>query len=148
MLFNDLLKLKNWSTAILLIAVAGCGSETVSVTGTATYDGKPVTEGELQFVPAATGGTAHKASAATIQPDGTFTLRTMGIDDGAYGGPHEVSYTAPPPRPQNETVSQSSGEPSKPEKPVPSAFQGLVPEQKTVEIPAGGGEITVNLVKP
>lgn len=132
---------------VVPILLVGCGSEqTAPVTGTVTWDGKPVTAGELQFAPQGS-DSPGKPGSATIQSDGTFTVSTYGNGDGAWVGTHSVSYVVPPPRPENESTSQSSGEPSNEGRRIQSPYEGLVPEQKTVDVPGGGLTLDVKLVK-
>ncbi len=58
--------------AVLLVALSGCGDpETVSVTGTVTYQGQPVEQGMIAFVSL----TAPQARQAGTIEDGRFTLR-------------------------------------------------------------------------
>jgi hypothetical protein len=84
-------------TAMLLGALAGCGSEkkgpvTVEVTGTVTLNGRPVEGASVVFTPDARGDDARLASQATTDHDGRFNLSTNlgggklqpGIVPGAY----------------------------------------------------------------
>src|SRR5262249_44543146 len=57
------------------ISAASCapsGPKMHEVTGTITFDGKPVTHGEIVFSPQ---DAKHSADGAQIQPDGTYTVR-------------------------------------------------------------------------
>ena len=72
---------------VLLLAVlaTGCGSRLPSVQGTVTYQGKPVTKGNILFVPDAGGPTAE----GVIGADGRYTL-TTDRQPGAAPGPYKV----------------------------------------------------------
>jgi hypothetical protein len=83
-----------WRIAVWLIlvaTVAGCGSDLdlAPVTGRVTFNGKPVTEGEITFLP-----DNGPQAAGMIQPDGTFRLTTLSPGDGAVVGRHQVSIRA------------------------------------------------------
>lgn len=65
--------------AVLLLA--GCGSRLAPVHGKVTYQGRPVTVGNVLFVPDAGGPTAD----GTIQQDGRYSLATDGRTGAAPG---------------------------------------------------------------
>jgi len=76
---------------VALFAIAGCGDGrpgTVPVSGTVTYQGKPVAEAQVVFM--AEG--ARPASAVT-DAEGRFTLSTFAPDDGAVAGEHRVTVS-------------------------------------------------------
>lgn len=92
---HHMLYFRRIAVAVLVVAVAGCGSsddqmETSSVTGTVTYDGKPVATGTVMFTPVGGGPPAT----GQIQEDGTYQLRTYEEGDGAVFGEHKVTITA------------------------------------------------------
>ncbi len=92
---HHVLFLRRFAVAVLVVAVAGCGGsddkmETSSVTGTVTYEGKPVTTGTVMFTPVGGGPPAT----GQIQEDGTYELRTYEDGDGAVIGEHKVTITA------------------------------------------------------
>ncbi len=76
---------------VLLIPLFGCGGgsslDLAPVTGKVTYNGKPVDHGMVSFMP--TGETRGPQAAGSIQPDGTFTIKTAG-KEGAVVGSHKV----------------------------------------------------------
>jgi hypothetical protein len=76
----------------LLLLVAGCsdGKPTrVPVSGTVLLDGKPLTMGSVQFVPA-----GARPSGGGINKEGRFVLSCYEQGDGAVVGPHRVRVTA------------------------------------------------------
>jgi len=85
-----------WSTAVRcvvaasVIAVIGCsGSDrpkTVHVEGVVTYQGEPVAEAQVSFIPA-----QGRPASGTTGADGRFTLMTFEPDDGAVLGEHTVT---------------------------------------------------------
>jgi hypothetical protein len=64
---------------------AGCGQRDprVTIQGTVAFDGKPLTQGQVVFVP---DNTALRAEGATVK-DGGFTIRV-------HKGPHRVEINA------------------------------------------------------
>lgn len=74
----------------MLLLSAGCGrSLESSVSGVATFDGKPLPRGSVSFFP-----TEHGAAAAgTIQSDGTYEIRT-GRGKGLAAGDYLVTVIA------------------------------------------------------
>lgn len=79
---------------LLVLAAGGCGGddrlETAPVTGTVTYNGDPLQIGSLLFVPVGGGPSAQ----ANIEPDGSYTMGTYDLTDGAIPGEHKVMITA------------------------------------------------------
>jgi hypothetical protein len=59
------------------LAVAGCGGSTGTITGTVTYQGKPLKGGVVMFTPAGGGG----AAVATIGEDGTYTAEKVPVGE-------------------------------------------------------------------
>src|SRR5689334_24564800 len=73
---------------LLLALLAGCGGQKVySVSGTVTFQGKPVPTGQIVFEPDASAGNAGQAAFAKIK-DGRHDTRLEG--QGTLGGPHLV----------------------------------------------------------
>ena len=84
---------------LIALALAGCkGSEyqTAPVKGKVTFQGQPVTSGQLFFHPIADkekhGNNPGKAAFANLDPDGNYQLSTYDAFDGAVIGHHRVSY--------------------------------------------------------
>src|SRR5262245_58520873 len=63
--------------------------ETAPVTGKVLVDGKPLTRGNVLFVP-----NQGRAASADIRTDGTFALSTYAESDGATVGIHKVAIHA------------------------------------------------------
>jgi len=93
--------LRAWCTAVVMVAVAGCGGgafEVVPAGGSVQFNGVPVTSGSITLVPvsaagdAATGKDVGKPAKAELKADGTFELSTYGQFDGAVPGRHKVIY--------------------------------------------------------
>jgi hypothetical protein len=77
-----------------LICVLGCSDDGLGkrypVSGTVTYQGKPVAKARINFVPKAAGG--H--GAAGDVENGSFSLTTLSPGDGALPGEYKVSIDA------------------------------------------------------
>lgn len=76
-------------SAVLVAALlAGCGGEkSFHLSGTVTYQGKPVPTGQIVFEPDASAGNKGPAAFAKIK-DGHYDTRSDG--HGTIGGPHLV----------------------------------------------------------
>lgn len=116
--------------ALMLLASCGCDKNqgsamrgsTVTVKGKVTYQGKPLTKGNITLEPVDRGREAHGG----IQPDGTFVLSTFQENDGAVPGVHRVSIT-------------EAG------KAVPRKFQHTSSSQVEIEVVEGKTEYSIDL---
>ncbi len=125
--------------ALVPIFLTGCGptgGAKGKVKGKVVANGQPVTGGSLTFSPAV----AALPAGGDVQPDGTFVIRTVGLDDGAAIGKHTVTYT-PPGDEQAEWDGYGTPPPVK-----VSPYKGLVPATPEVEVKAGQNEINIELV--
>lgn len=76
--------------AAICFSFSGCGDsglDTVPVSGTVSYDGKPLNNGMVRFVPVEEDGLL---ATGKIGPDGSFTLGTRGTS-GVQVGEYKVS---------------------------------------------------------
>lgn len=86
--------MKNYSIPFLCVLLAcvfsiGCGSGHVGVSGKVTFpDGSPLTKGEVTFQQ----GTF--AASGKVQPDGTYTIGSLGVKDGLPKGEYVVTVKA------------------------------------------------------
>jgi len=75
------------------VGLAGCGSDDGlarhPISGSVTFDGKPLANGSIQFFPSATTGPAI-ASGAAIE-EGQYAIPT---DEGLVAGPYTVRITS------------------------------------------------------
>jgi hypothetical protein len=71
----------------VLFATAGChrGPKMVPVTGKVVYNGQPLEFGSITFQPP-----SGQPAQGNIQSDGTFTLSTYRLNDGAVVAKHKV----------------------------------------------------------
>lgn len=134
-------------SVLSLVCLFGCGGGegnfgTAKVTGTVKANGQAVTGGELIFAPVAEAGQkdAGKNGAASIGVDGSFTVSTYDIGDGAVVGKHTLAFIPPAPSASVEGPdgSQHAG--------APSAFDGMVPSPAEVTIKQGDNKLDIELV--
>lgn len=95
---------RQYTQLLILVGVAsltGCGNRnpaTQAVTGTVTYQGKPVEGAGVMFMP----NVGRPASGET-DAQGRFTLRTYKENDGAILGENVVSISKTIPAPHDST---------------------------------------------
>jgi hypothetical protein len=75
-----------------LVGVAGCGIKRIPTAGTVTLDGKPLTEGVLQFDPDPSKGTTYRVTCAGPISDGKWKLVTSGMERADTGGGAPVGW--------------------------------------------------------
>ena len=82
--------------AIFSIAITGCGGDAslAQVSGTVTYDGKPVPKLRVTFSPEPVGDNyaVGPYSKGTTDDEGHFTLKTRYEDAGAVVGKHKLGF--------------------------------------------------------
>jgi hypothetical protein len=133
-------------TVLSLIAgLSGCGSneikptleKVVPVSGTLTYQGKPLENYQVSFIP--TDG--RRAAVGITDVAGRFTLGTNDIGDGAPPGKHKVSVTFAPPSPDDSATSSPVDDPEllpKPKVAIPKKYGNPETSGLQQEVPSGG----------
>lgn len=86
------------STAAGLFLVVGCGDDTglakrYAVSGTVTYNGEPVEQGQINFIPAKGDDANARPANGTIEK-GQYSLTTATPNDGALPGEYKVAVTS------------------------------------------------------
>lgn len=89
-------RLPRAAVAAALLALAGCGGSTATVSGKVTYQGKPVVFGSVVLI-----GADGLPKNGQIQPDGTFTVAGVAV------GTAKVAVSSPMP-PGAETGKKSA----------------------------------------
>jgi hypothetical protein len=111
-----------------LLFLAGCGSpgglDMVPIKGEVAYNGKPLTEGSVVYIPVESSG---RQATGKLQPDGTFQLTTREANDGAVAGEYRIVVHAVK-APWEEMPSREEME-RRGRKPVEMTF--TVPERYT-----------------
>ena len=151
---NIIMNSQAFSTAVATIAVlglltcSGCGPsrpETAPVAGRVTFQGKPVAEGMITFLP------EHgRPAIGAIGPDGGYRLTTFEAGDGAPPGKYTVTIearrvTAPPaPKSMKDEVNVPLGQ-TKVEWLVPERYARPDATPLTAEVVRGANTIDFNL---
>jgi hypothetical protein len=78
-----------------VIALTSCSTDDglgkrYAVSGTVTYNGKPLESGKISFVP----DDSNTVGASAVIKDGSYSLSTGGENDGARAGKYKVTVTA------------------------------------------------------
>ena len=139
----------NGTTAVLsalvlsCVLISGCGGggdfDTSPVYGTVTFNGQPVTEGTIDFLPVPGTGEMMqgKPSSARVTADGTYKGSTYSDGDGVVPGLKRVHYSAPLPEDTRENANKA-----------PSPYTGMAIEPSEVEVKPGKNELNFILVEP
>lgn len=83
--------------AISLAVFSGCSADSdkrpkrVPVTGTITYNGNPLPNAAIGFIPS---GAGANAATGSTNGSGKYTLTTFTTNDGAIPGKYEISISA------------------------------------------------------
>jgi hypothetical protein len=115
-----------------LVLVSGCGGgeNLLSVSGTVTCDGTPLTEGSVRFVPdASKGNTAKLEPAGTIGSGGSYSVLTDG-KSGAPAGWYKVSVAS--------GVIPDSSKPNVSKAPFAAKYSNPETSGLSVEVKPGG----------
>jgi hypothetical protein len=121
------------SWLLLLIVVAGCGSDYETVRGTVTLDGAPLANCEVVFSPVEGG----RPAAATTDEDGQYDLASSMSQKGILPGKYTVHLAT------SEEEEDEDGRTTTTEELVPAAYRGEnAPE---VEVTKSGGRFDFEL---
>ena len=122
---------------ILLTSLVGCDSSgRVSVSGTVTFDDRPLGTGTVWFHPIGDGPSGY----ANVQSDGSYSVRTgsgKGLAPGEYRVAVQATGPIPAPTPDNP-------EPL-PESLIPAKFASPRTSGLKVTVPASGGHFDLEL---
>lgn len=142
--------MKHWFVAGLVgLLVCGCsrpsGPAVVPVSGTVTFDGKPLKGATLRFIP--TGATPGGGANGFTKPDGTYEL--TGIRGGAGTSPGEYKVVI------SKRVNPDGSAPDPNIPPIESPAKEVLPPQYSDEsrstltktVPEKGGTIDFALLK-
>ena len=117
--------------ALAALLLAGCDGRPrrVPVAGKILIDGKPLTSGFVQMVPA-----DARPAYGKIQPDGSFRMTTFDEDDGCVPGEHKVTVIAYEPLGATKTRWL-----------VPAKYQDAATTDKTVKIEKAVEDLVIEL---
>lgn len=123
--------------------LAGCGfapgpvatiEEVVPVSGTLTYQGKPLEGYQVTFLP--TDG--RRVAVGVTDSAGHFTLGTNTLNDGAPPGSHKVSVVWAGPPSTDGAVLDAPTQPPKPPVQIPTKYGNPESSGLTQEVPPEG----------
>ena len=132
--------------AVALTMLAGCGGslpvadieKVTPVSGTLTYQGKPLPDYRVTFLPI----DGKRAATGVSDAQGKFTMGTNDAGDGAPPGKHQVAFVWVPPNSAGEAGQEAIiDDPSKLPKPsikIPAKYADPETSGQTVEIPPRG----------
>jgi hypothetical protein len=128
--------------AITILSQQGSGcrrSDMVPVSGRVTFEGRPVPQAVVRFVPE-----SRPMAAAGTDDDGRYRLTTRRPMDGAYIGRHKVIVT-----PWMPGAGDTSGVTAEPERPdIPKVFRVPASSPLAVEVtPQGPNQFDFELAK-
>jgi hypothetical protein len=132
-------------SAIAMTAICGCGSyshsahieKVVPVSGAVTYQGKPLEDYRVVFMP--TDG--RRPASGVTDPRGRFMLGTNTANDGAPPGPCKVSFAWEPPRsgePGQEAINDTPDKMPKPKVKIPDKYNDPEKSGITFDVPKRG----------
>jgi hypothetical protein len=126
---------------LFAVCATGCGSGgpvTIPIHGEATYNGQPMTDGIVVYIPQ--DSSIGRQASGRIQPDGTFELTTFTKADGVVLGEYDIVVYAYAPHPgepktraEHEAVAKAGG-----------LKRGFVIPEKYVNPQTSGLQDTVN----
>jgi hypothetical protein len=121
-------------------AVAGCGGSTGTVTGSVTYQGRPLKGGTVMFTPAG-GGTSPVA--VIINEDGSYTAEKVPVGEATITV--DTAFLRPPPgggmggSPKYEPPKEAQGSNYKPPSDLGANARRYVPIPAKYANPAASG---------
>ena len=125
-------------------AVVGCGSEgahiekVVPVSGTLTYQGKPLEFYQVTFMPE----DGRRPAIGITDAAGKFTMGTNDAKDGAPPGMNKIAvvWVGPPSKqaPGSETIIDDPSKLPKPKVKIPDKYNDPATSGLTQDVPASG----------
>jgi hypothetical protein len=133
--------MKRLLIALLPLLAAGCGGtqtgevvdNVAPVSGTATYEGKPLEDYTVYF-----GNLQVRPAAGKIDAQGHFTLGTNGPDDGAPPGNHRVWFNYSPVIEQEPGKEQIDAPVPPPKVKIPKKYTDMNTTDLKIEVPPEG----------
>ena len=135
-----------------LLPLVGCGSDPDKpklgkVSGTVTYNGKPIPSGSIIFTPAGAQGGKTGQSATGQIDNGKYTLTTFDTGDGAILGQHAVTVTASstPGTELGKVKSDGTLDYKLPKSAIPEKYTTIDKSPLKYTVDAGGKTIDIEL---
>jgi hypothetical protein len=125
------------SAACLIVSACGPGGpEMAAVSGKVSYNGKPLTKGNVSFVST---DTRRPPASGPIGPDGSYSLQTADGRSGAQLGEYKVAITDIDPDAPNADIP---GMPIKTKSDIPKKYAD--PDKSELKATVTGGSNSVN----
>jgi len=126
---------------LCLMLVVGCGNglipiKTAPVSGSATFDGKPLENYKVFFYCEAS--EAMEPSTGLVGSDGTFKMTVRNPGDGVIVGMNKVWLTYDPPMPEQKAGMETAWNPPPAKVKLPQKFMSGDTSGVTVEVSASG----------
>lgn len=130
------------AATLFCIVLTGCGGAdtpaTGKVSGVVTYNGTPVSNAMVTFVPS----NGRPANGQT-DSEGKYSLSTFGTGDGAVLGEHKISITpVQADAPMPETVEEAK---AAPKAPFPERYTNAETSTLTATVESGSNEVNLEL---
>jgi hypothetical protein len=124
----------------------GCGGsdgpEMAKVTGTVTYNGKPVTKGTISFQPT---DPANGAPANGVIEDGSYRLQTTEPGDGARLGDYQVGIRSVEGEPDVPLDYIPKKKPAPPKSLIPQKYENPAASGLTAKVESGSNTLDFDL---
>lgn len=125
----------------ILAMLLGCGGglvpiKTAKVTGTATFNGKPLEDYKVYFY--CDQAEAKEPATGIVKADGTFTLGVRVAGDGAIVGANKIWLTYDPPVPEQPAGMELAWNPPPPKVKLPEKYMSMDTSGLTVDVPPSG----------
>jgi hypothetical protein len=120
----------------------GCGSSgpgMASVSGTVTYEGKPVPKGTITFQPV--DSSKGRTATGEIGADGSYTVQTEQPGDGALVGDYRVAISAR----EEEVLDYHPPKPVAPKRLVPQKYENPQTSELKATVKPGSNNIPFDL---
>jgi hypothetical protein len=135
------------AAAVVGMAAAGCGGsdgpEMAKVTGTVTYNGKPVPKGTISFQP--TDPVNGAPANGIIDSDGSYRLQTTEPGDGARLGDYQVAIRSVEGEPDVPLDYTPKKRPPAPKSLIPKKYENPMTSGLTAKVESGSNSIDFDL---
>jgi len=123
---------------LLFPLLVGCGPKTVTVTGRVTFEGEPMKDINVFFLPIANSATVPPAAAGLTDANGVYRLRLIGEQKKAGAIPGEYAVSLSWKDPKQDPYPEREGY-----VPNPNPYEKMVPDkailgQLQFTVPTGG----------
>lgn len=122
----------------VLVCCLGCGSSaphTIPVSGTVTFDGKPLSKGTISFIPAGDKTEFGRPATGNIDPQGNYTLSTFKPGDGAVPGKYQVAVVSIANEPSPEEMAEKGAQITST---IPAGYNSPMTSGLRATVEAGG----------